>query len=122
MPPVAEEMGLPVPYAQAERMVKARFWWKVRAALGRVPFMEDAIAAYYCAVDTATPLRVRITLMAALAYFVMPVDAIPDILSGLGFTDDASVLAATLAVVGSHITQVHRAAARRILMKPEARD
>lgn len=115
--PVAEEMNLPVPYERAERIVRTKFWWKVRAALGRVPFMEDLIAAYYCATDTATPMRVKAVLMTAIAYFILPVDAIPDILAGLGFTDDASVLAAAIAMVGSHITRSHREAAKRALMK-----
>jgi uncharacterized membrane protein YkvA (DUF1232 family) len=114
--PVAEEMNLPVPYAHAERIVKTRFWWKVRAALGRVPFMEDVLAAYHCATDRATPARVKMVLTAAIAYFVMPIDAIPDVLAGLGFTDDASVLAAAIAIVGSHITPAHRASAKRALM------
>jgi uncharacterized membrane protein YkvA (DUF1232 family) len=113
----AEELNLPVPYERAERIVRARFWWKVRAALGRVPFMEDLVAAYYCATDTATPLRVKAVLTAAIAYFIMPIDAIPDVLAGLGFSDDASVLAAAIAMVGSHITPAHRTAAKRALMK-----
>lgn len=115
----AEELNLPVPYERAERIVRAKFWWKVRAALGRVPFMEDVAAAYFCATDAATPMRVKAVLTAAIAYFILPVDAIPDILAGLGFSDDASVLAAAIAMVGSHITQTHRAAAKRALMKPD---
>ena len=115
---VAEEMNLPVPFERAERIVRTSFWWKVRRTLGRVPFLEDAISAYHCAVDPLTPIRVRVVLVAALAYFVMPFDGVPDILAGLGFTDDASILAAALAVVGSHMTPAHRAAARRVLMKP----
>lgn len=113
----AEELNLPVPYERAERIVRARFWWKVRAALGQVPFMEDLVAAYYCATDSATPLRVKAVLTAAIAYFIMPIDAIPDVLAGLGFSDDASVLAAAIAMVGSHITPAHRTAAKRALMK-----
>lgn len=119
MADTAEEMGLPVPYARAERVVKERFWWKVRKTFGRVPFMEDALAAYYCATDPATAPRVRAVIYAALAYFILPVDLVPDVLVGLGFTDDATVIATTLAVVGSHIKQEHRARARAALMKPD---
>lgn len=113
----ADELNLPVPYERAERIVRTRFWWKVRSVLGRVPFMEDLVAAFYCATDGATPVRVKAVLMAAIAYFVLPVDAIPDMLAGLGFSDDASVLAAAIAMVGSHITPAHRDAAKRALMK-----
>jgi uncharacterized membrane protein YkvA (DUF1232 family) len=37
---------------------------------------------------------------------------IPDLLGPLGFTDDASVIAAALTAVGSHLRPQHRAAAR----------
>lgn len=112
----AEEMNLPVPFERAERIVRTRFWWKVRAVLGRVPFMEDVVAAYYCATDKATPVRVKAVLTAAIAYFILPVDAVPDFMVGLGFSDDASVLAAAIAMVGSHIAPSHRGAAKRALM------
>jgi uncharacterized membrane protein YkvA (DUF1232 family) len=40
---------------------------------------------------------------------------VPDILAGLGFTDDASVIAAALAAVGRHLRPEHRAGAQRRL-------
>jgi uncharacterized membrane protein YkvA (DUF1232 family) len=92
-----------------------RFWPKVKATLGKVPFLDDALAAYYCATDPATPSRIRIMLIAALAYFITPADAIPDFIVGLGFTDAATVLLATLAMVRGAITQVHRDHARERL-------
>jgi uncharacterized membrane protein YkvA (DUF1232 family) len=81
------------------------------------PFVEDLIAAYYCALDPATPTRVRAMLLAALAYFILPFDFIPDMLPVIGFADDAALLAATIALVSSHITPAHRAAAARALDK-----
>jgi uncharacterized membrane protein YkvA (DUF1232 family) len=56
-------------------------------------------------------------LLAALAYFILPFDFIPDMIPGLGFTDDAAVLAAVFGLVSSHITPIHRAAAARALDK-----
>ena len=72
----------------------AKFWRKLRGVVARIPFAEDLLAAYYCAFDRATPLHVKATLVGAIAYFVLPVDAIPDVLPVIGFTDDAAVLAA----------------------------
>jgi uncharacterized membrane protein YkvA (DUF1232 family) len=115
----AEDLSLPAPYERFERVAQVRLWWKIRQAMGRIPFAEDLAAAFYCAADPSTPARVRMALMGALAYFILPFDAIPDVLIGFGFTDDASVLAATLAIVGSNITSGHRAAARRVLLKPD---
>jgi uncharacterized membrane protein YkvA (DUF1232 family) len=53
--------------------------------------------------------------LAALAYFVLPTDMIPDFLIGVGFGDDAAVLLATINMVRSHITPAHREAARRVI-------
>jgi uncharacterized membrane protein YkvA (DUF1232 family) len=89
-----------------------RFWRKTRRVAASIPFAEDLLAAYYCAFDQATPLPVKMSLIGALAYFVLPTDAIPDVLPVLGFTDDAAVLASTIKLVASHIRPEHRAVAR----------
>ncbi len=98
--------------------VRARFWSTLRRAARQIPFLDDLVAAYYCAFDPATPPSVRAVLLAALAYFVLPFDAIPDFLAGVGFTDDATVLLAAITMVGAHITPAHRDAARRALADP----
>jgi len=51
-------------------------------------------------------------MFAALAYFVLPTDAIPDFIAGIGYTDDAAVFLAVLSIVGKHLKPRHRAAAR----------
>lgn len=100
-----------------ERKVRRRFWIKVRRTLGRVPFMDDAVAAYFCAMDKGTPVRVKAVLLAALAYFIMPVDMIPDFILGLGYTDDAAVMFAAIRSVRRHITDDHRERAAKALEK-----
>lgn len=101
--------------ADDTRRVTRDFWQKLRRVGGYVPFAEDAVAAYYCALDRTTPLRVRASIMGALAYFVIPADAMPDILPVLGFTDDAAVIAATLQLLAAYVLPEHREAARRAL-------
>ena len=105
---------------QDETRVRDGFWRKARQTLGRVPFTEDAVAAFYCAVDPTTPMPIRATLFGALAYFVMPFDAIPDIFLGLGFTDDAAVLVTAFTVAKTHIAEAHREKARAWLVRERA--
>src|SRR5262249_45703248 len=93
------------------------FWQKARSILGKVPFTEDAVAAFHCATDSATPLPIRATLFGAFAYFVFPFDAIPDFLLVLGYTDDAAILIAAYTAARTHITEAHRARARAWLFK-----
>lgn len=111
---IGEILG-PEEEAARERSVRDRFWATFRKAARFIPFADELVAAYFCALDPATPHRVRAMLLAALAYFVLPFDAIPDFLAGIGFSDDVTVLIATIALVRSHITPVHREAARRAL-------
>lgn len=108
----ADFMGLPV---ASEPPDEQRFWKKLKRFLTRIPFAEDLIASYYCAADPETPGYVRTVLLGAIAYFILPVDMVPDMLAGLGFTDDASVLAAAVAAVGRHLQPRHRTRARRAL-------
>jgi uncharacterized membrane protein YkvA (DUF1232 family) len=104
-------------FAERERKVRRDFWAKLKRFAGMVPFVEDLVAAYYCALDPATPMRVRGMLLAAIAYFILPIDIIPDMIAGLGFADDAALLTAVLGLVASHITPIHWAAAARTLDK-----
>jgi uncharacterized membrane protein YkvA (DUF1232 family) len=91
-----------------EKSVRAGFWPKLAGNLARVPFAEEVVAAWYCAFDPATPVKVKGTLIAALAYFIMPFDVIPDFLLVLGFTDDLAVLMTAMAMVRGSIRQEHR--------------
>jgi uncharacterized membrane protein YkvA (DUF1232 family) len=103
--------------ARDEARVRAGFWDKARRVAARIPFAEDLLAAYYCAFDRATPLQVKAALLGALAYFVVPIDAMPDLLPLLGYADDAAVLLTALRLVGAHIRPEHREAARQALSR-----
>jgi uncharacterized membrane protein YkvA (DUF1232 family) len=91
-----------------ESALRNDFWPKLAQNLSRLPFAEDVVAAYYCAFDAATPFKVKGILVAALAYFVLPFDVIPDFLLGLGFSDDLAVLVTAYSLVKGNITQTHR--------------
>jgi uncharacterized membrane protein YkvA (DUF1232 family) len=93
-------------------LVRRRFLPKLRRLALHVPFAEDALALFFCALDPETPTRTKGLVLAGLAYFVLPTDVIPDWLPGLGFTDDAAVLAATVALAGRAIQPRHREQAR----------
>ena len=66
-----------------------------------------AMSLYYCLTDPDTPTTNKVIIIAALGYFVCPVDAIPDLLIGVGFIDDASALTAAYTNIQSSIKQEH---------------
>lgn len=103
--------------AQDAENVRRRFKAKFKRFASRLPFAEELLAAYYCAFDRETPRHVQLSLLGALAYFVLPFDFMPDLLPMLGFTDDATVLITALRMVAANIRPQHREAARQALAR-----
>jgi uncharacterized membrane protein YkvA (DUF1232 family) len=91
------------------------FWRLIRRVGRNLPFAEDAMAIFYCALDPATSPRAKAIVLGAVAYFVMPFDIIPDFIPILGFTDDAAVIAAAVAAVRAELTEDHKDRARKAL-------
>jgi uncharacterized membrane protein YkvA (DUF1232 family) len=106
----------------SENALRQNFWRKLARVVAQIPFADDLLAAYYCAFDRDTPTHVKATLVAAIAYFVLPVDAIPDFLPVIGFTDDAAVVATAIKLVTNHITPRHREQAKIKLAELSATD
>lgn len=102
-----------------ETLVRRRFWNKLRANVKRLPFLEHALAAWYCAIDPATPATAKAVLMGALAYFIMPADLVPDWLLVVGFTDDAAAIMAALQAVRANLRPEHYDRARAALREEE---
>lgn len=90
-----------------EKSVRGKFWGVLQKYARYIPFARDAVAAFYCATDPATPRRVKGILLAALGYFILPLDAVPDILTVIGFTDDLAVLTTAIAMVRGHMKPEH---------------
>jgi uncharacterized membrane protein YkvA (DUF1232 family) len=105
-----------------EKKVRRGFWKTVHRAAAKIPFMEDVVAAYYCALDPATPSRTRAILLAALAYFVLPLDWVPDFIMGFGFTDDIAVLSAALAAIRTDLQDRHYHAAHDVLSDDDTQE
>lgn len=112
------DIYLPKTIQRNERLARGLVPKLVRLA-GKLPFADDLAAAYYAARDPLTPVKAKAVLFGAAAYFVLPADLVPDVVVGLGFTDDATVLATALSVVGMHVKERHRAMARKLLCLPE---
>jgi len=99
----------------SEEHVRTNFWRALKRVARHTPFAHDLAAAFYCARDPATPLKVRMILFGALGYFIMPLDAISDLLPLIGFTDDIAVLTLAVASVASAIRPEHRQLAEEAL-------
>lgn len=92
-------------------------WKKIAGFAGKAgkQVIEKVLTLYYCLRDSDTPARARATIAAALGYFIFPMDAIPDMIPGAGFSDDLGALAVALAVVAAHIKDEHKERAKEVL-------
>ena len=81
------------------------FWAKLKkfALTAGREVVEKALILYYTAQNPNVPSWAKGVVIGALTYFISPVDAIPDILVGIGFTDDLGVLLAAIATVSVYI-------------------
>lgn len=82
------------------------FWNKVKnfALKAGKEVIEKALWLYYAAQQPNTPAWAKTVIYGALAYFVLPVDAVPDAIPVAGFTDDLGALAAALGTVSMYVT------------------
>jgi uncharacterized membrane protein YkvA (DUF1232 family) len=102
-------------FAAQEALLRHNLWRKLKRGAARLPFAEELLAAYYCAFDRDTPAHVKVALIGALAYFVLPFEVIPRLLPLIGFTEEAAVLGTALRLIGRHVQPIHREAARAVL-------
>ena len=81
------------------------FWSKVvkyAKAAGK-EVIEKALWLYYAAQNPQTPAWAKTTIYGALGYFILPIDAIPDVLPAAGYTDDLGVIAAAITAGSMYI-------------------
>lgn len=90
-----------------QRFFSSTEFWKKIAARGKSVgrgVLEKALYLYYAVQNENTPKWAKRVIYGALGYFIFPLDMIPDLAPLIGYTDDASVMAAALATVAFYIT------------------
>ena len=106
-------------YTSAEAFREDTFWEKLRqfARTAGRSVVEKALWLYFATQSPTCPKWAKTTAYGALAYFVLPVDAVPDILPGVGYVDDLGALAAAVSIIASQITPEVKAKAAETLDK-----
>jgi uncharacterized membrane protein YkvA (DUF1232 family) len=90
------------------------FWHTVRTHRS-LSFLPDAAAMFYCLKDPQTPAWVKTLIIGALGYFILPADAVPDLLPLIGWLDDAGIIAAVIAAIRAHVRPEHQQHANALL-------
>ena len=78
---------------------------------------KPALEVLEMAIDPLTPTNVRISLIASLAYLIMPLDLLPDFMPVVGFSDDFVALTAVLSIWSKYMTPAIRIRAEKKLNK-----
>jgi len=76
---------------------------KVLLRAGRT-IARPALEAFEMVLDQSTPAQARVSLVAALAYLILPIDLMPDFIPIAGFSDDLVALTAVISVWSSYMT------------------
>jgi uncharacterized membrane protein YkvA (DUF1232 family) len=77
--------------------------------------IEKALTLYFCLIDSDTPVWAKTVIVSALGYFIVPIDAIPDLAPVVGYSDDLGALASALAIVVAHVKPEHKQKAKEKL-------
>jgi uncharacterized membrane protein YkvA (DUF1232 family) len=80
-----------------------------------VPGASDILALYFYLNSDLAPIQHKISIIATLAYFIMPLDVIPDFLGPVGYTDDLAAALGLIKFIGSDVMRPYREYARKWL-------
>lgn len=90
-----------------EENVQQNFFHKMKSSMGQISFFREAVIMYYCAMDPYTNKFAKATTIAALVYFINPMDLVPDFIPVAGFLDDAAMVTGAIASMRSSIKERH---------------
>lgn len=95
-----DEFGQPAGYSEGRFRDKLKRYAKAAGS----EVVEKALWLYYAAQRPETPAWAKSVIYGALAYFILPTDAIPDLIPLTGYADDLGALAAAIAMVSLYIS------------------
>jgi uncharacterized membrane protein YkvA (DUF1232 family) len=82
-----------------------KFWDKLKkfAKKAGSSVVYAVLLLYYTLQKPEVPKKTKAIIIGALGYFILPVDLLPDMLLGIGFTDDLGALGIALFQVAMYI-------------------
>lgn len=89
-------------------------WYSLKKSFGyfstlgrRMSFLRQGLILFFTLRDSRTPTFVRLMILGALGYLLSPADLIPDFITGLGWLDDAAVIAGAMKIAQQYIQPEH---------------
>lgn len=75
----------------------------------------QALLLYYA--YPKAPKKIKAIIVSSIAYFILPLDAVPDPIPFLGFLDDGVILASAIGIVRFYVTDEMKSKAKETLGK-----
>jgi uncharacterized membrane protein YkvA (DUF1232 family) len=94
----------------SSRFTDSAFWEKIKyfaKTAGRA-LIEHSLILFHTLKDSDTPAWAKGAIVSALAYFISPLDLIPDFFPVVGYTDDFAAIIAAISAVAMHVKPEHR--------------
>lgn len=88
---------------EATEVVEDKLWVKLEKVGKKISFAKDLMALYHYLIDHHVSWHRKAIIVGALIYFIVPIDAIPDIAPLIGYMDDLGVITAVLRFLGSEL-------------------
>ena len=98
-----EEINSKEKFDKASEIVEEKLWVKLEKVGKKISFAKDLLALYRYLLDNTVGWQRKTVVVAALAYFIVPIDAIPDLAPLFGYMDDLGVIMATLKFLGHEL-------------------
>jgi len=92
--------------------VDENLWSKLEKGGKRISFARDIVALYNFMKDPIVRWHRKVIVIAALIYFIVPLDTIPDLTPFFGYLDDLGVITALLKYLGSELKSYYPAGFR----------
>lgn len=91
-----------------------RFWGKLRTAAAKAgaSVVYAALVLYYVLKSSDVPLKMKLYIMGALGYLILPTDLLPDFIPFVGYADDMAALVAVYKLVKDSVTDDIKAQAK----------
>lgn len=82
-----------------------KFWDKLKRTGKKAgtSTVYTALLLYYTLKKPDIPVKAKTIIIGALGYFILPLDLIPDVAIGIGYTDDITLLISALITVSMYI-------------------
>lgn len=90
-------------YKKDKEYVEENLWEKLEKTGKKISFARDIRALFQYMLDDQVSWTRKSIVVAGLLYFILPIDAVPDLIPLVGYLDDLGVITALMKFLGNQL-------------------